>query len=174
MNSKQAFKQNFIVFRDGAYQLNPEFSYHIDSEEFLGHIAAAESAKKENNDQALRIELEAAFNLYRSDFMEGLYEDWAEEHRNFYREQYVRVVNALAKLAVSEKHWTEALKFANLILAIDPYREDLHRLVMKVLAAQGKPAAVKKHFEHMKTVLKDELGIEPSAQTRRILAELQK
>jgi len=43
---------------------------------------------------------------------------------------------------------------------------------MKILAAQGKPAAVKKHFEAMKKLLSDELGIEPSAETRRLFKEL--
>src|SRR3982750_4418215 len=42
LNSRQSLKQNFVVFRDGAYQLNPQFSYSIDCEEFLGLIAAAE------------------------------------------------------------------------------------------------------------------------------------
>ena len=172
LNSRQAFKQNFIVFRDGAYQLNPEFSYRIDTEDFVNFIAAAETAKKSDDSDALRKNLESAYQLYRGEFMDGLYEDWAEEQRPFYREQFSRVLNALAKLSVSDKRWTDALKFANEILAIDPYREDLHRLVMKVLAAQSKPAAVKKHYEDIQELLKQELGIEPAAQTRKLFKEL--
>lgn len=174
LNSRQAFKQNYIVFRDGAYQLNPEYTYRIDTEEFLSHIAGAESAKKEKNGTELRCELEAACELYRAEFMEGLYEDWAEEERNFYGEQYLWVLNSLAKLEFSEKRWAEAMKFANQILTIDPYREDLHRLVIKVFFAQGMPAAAKKHFEQMQNIFDEELGIEPSAQTRRVYADLQK
>jgi DNA-binding SARP family transcriptional activator len=45
---------------------------------------------------------------------------------------------------------------------------------LKVLAAQGKPAAVKKHFENLKKLLHDELAIEPSAETRRIYNELER
>jgi LuxR family transcriptional regulator, maltose regulon positive regulatory protein len=172
LNSRQAFKQNFIVFRDGAYQLNPEFSYRIDTEEFMDHVSAAENAKKEKNDAVLLKHLEAAAALYRGDFMEGLYEDWAEEQRNYYREQYLHVLNALAKLSVSEKRWTDALKFAKQILGIDPYREDLHRLVIKVLLAQRKQAAARKHFEEMEKLLKEELGVEPSPETKRLFANL--
>jgi len=174
LNSRQALKQNFIVFRDGAYQLNPEFSYKIDTADFLNHISAAEAAKKDKNDSAMRDHLESAYSLYRGDFMEGLYEDWAEEQRLYYQEQFSRVLNALAKLSVAEKRWADALKFANQILTLDPYREDLHRLVLKVLAAQGKPASVKKHYEDMARLLKDDLGIAPSAETRRVFDELTK
>ena len=172
LNSRQPLKQNFIVFRDGAYQLNPEYSYFIDSEEFANFIAEAEKAKRDKDDAALRTNLESAYGLYRGDFMDGSYDDWAEEQRLYYREQFSRVLNGLAKLSVAEKHWTDALKYAGEILAIDPYREDLHRLTMKVLAAQSKPAAVKKHYEQMQRQLKDELGIDPSAETRKLYKDL--
>jgi DNA-binding SARP family transcriptional activator len=58
------------------------------------------------------------------------------------------------------------------VLKDDPFREDMHRLVMKTLAAQAKPAAVKKHFEELQTMLKEELGIEPAAETRKVYQEL--
>ena len=174
LNSRQSLKQNFIVFRDGAYQLNPDFSYSIDSEEFVNFIAAAETAKRDDDTAMLRQNLESAYGLYRGEFMEGSYDDWAEEQRHFYSEQFSRVLNGLAKLSVAEKRWADALKYANEILAIDPYREDLHRLVLKVLAAQSKPAAVKKHYESMQQLLKNELGIEPSPETRKLFKDLTK
>lgn len=174
LNSRQPLKQNFVVFRDGAYQLNPQHSYSIDSEEFLGFITAAETAKREDDDEGLLNNLESARKLYRGEFMDGSYERWAEEQAEIYREQYGRVLNGLAKLAVAQKQWAAALKYAEEILTLDPYREDLHRLILKVLSAQGKPAAVKKHYESMQTLLKHELGIEPGAETKRLYKELLK
>jgi len=174
LNSRQPLKQNFILFRDGAYQLNPEFSYRIDTEEFGERIADAQTAKREGDDTRLRESLESAYALYRGEYMEGLYEDWAEEQRPVYGEQFLRILNALAKLSVAEKRWNEALRFANEILEIDPYREDLHRLILKVLAGQSKPAAVRKHYENMQQILKDELGVQPAAETRRLFQELTK
>jgi LuxR family maltose regulon positive regulatory protein len=172
LNSRQTVKQNFIVFRDGAYQLNPEHTYAIDTEIFERHIADAESAKKSKDAAALRRSLESAYAMYRGDFMEGIYEPWAEDRRGFYEEQFSRVVSALAKQSFSEKRWAAALKYAAEALGRDPYREDLHRLTMKTLAAQGKPAAVKKHFEQMRDLLRSDLGIDPSAETRRAYQEL--
>ncbi len=172
LNSRQAFKQNFVVFRDGAYQLNPEPSYSIDSEEFEHFIAEAEKAKREKDGTRFRENLEAAHALYRGDFMTGVYDEWVDDRRGFYVEQAARVASALAKLSLAEKRWADALKFAGEVLRSDPYREDMHRLSMKVLAAQGKPASVKKHFDGMKKLLSDELGIEPSAETRKVYKEL--
>lgn len=172
LNSRQAFKQNFVIFRDGAYLLNPELSYSIDAEDFEHHIAEAEKAKREKDGARFRESLEAAYATYRGEFMSGVYDEWAEERRGFYVEQAARVLSALAKLSLAEKRWTDTLRFAGEALRDDPYREDMHRLTMKALAAQGKPAAVKKHFENLKKLLKDDLSIEPSNETKRLYQEI--
>ena len=174
LNSRQAFKQNFLMFRDGAYQLNPELSYSIDTEEFENAIAEAEKAKQEKDADRFRENLETAHALYRGEYMAGVYDDWAEERRPFYVEQHARVLNALAKLAFGEKKWSNAIKYANDILQADPYREDAHRLIMKVFAAQGKRAKVKEQFENLQETLKKELGVAPAPETRKTFQELLK
>ena len=172
LNSQQTLKQNFIVFRDGAYQLDPDLSYSIDTSEFDELVKAAETAKREKDAVRLRASLEAAHALYRGPFMAGVYEDWADEMRNLYAAQFTRVSSALAKLSFSEKRWSEALKYANSVLCEDPFREDMHRLVMKVFALQSAPASIKKQYEDLQELLNSELGIEPSAETRRLYSEL--
>lgn len=174
LNSRQAFKQNFLVFRDGAYQLNPEMSYSIDSEDFERLIAEAEVAKREKDAKTLRQSLDAAYALYRGEFMSGVYESWAEERRGFYTEQFGRVLAALAKLSFAEKRWSSVLKYGNQVLKDDPFREDIHRLMLKVFAAQSKPGAVKKHFDDLQVLLKKDLGVEPAAETRKLFQELMK
>jgi len=174
LNSRQALKQNFLVFRDGAYQLSPELSYSIDTEDFDRAVAEAEKAKRDGDDALFRQHLDAAHALYRGEFMAGVYDDWAEQQRGYYREQYARILNALAKAAFKEKNWSQSVKLAQEILQDDPFREDVHRLLMRVYAAQGKRSQVKEQFENLQKLLKAELGVEPEAQTRRILQELLK
>jgi LuxR family maltose regulon positive regulatory protein len=172
LNSRQAFKQNFLIFRDGTYQLNPELSVLIDTEEFEKYISAAEKAKREKDNAALQFNLEAAHELYRGEFMSGVYDAWAEERRHYFFEQYARVLNALAKLAFGERHWSKAIKFAGDILQADPYREDAHRLLMKTYAMQGKRASIIEQFEGLAALLKKDLGIEPAPETRKVYQEL--
>jgi LuxR family maltose regulon positive regulatory protein len=174
LNHRQAFKQNFLLFRDGAYQLNPELSYSIDTEDFELQIAEAEIAKREKDSQRLRRGLESALASYRGEFMPSVYENWADERRNYYAEQYLRVLAAMAKMALTEKRLAAAVKYATELLGDDPFREDIHRLVMKAFAAQGKPAAVKKQYEDLSDLLKKELGIQPAAETERLYRELQR
>jgi LuxR family transcriptional regulator, maltose regulon positive regulatory protein len=172
LNSRQTLKQNFILFRDGAYQLNPELTYAIDTEQFEMRVAEAETAKRGKNAEALRCALESAYALYRGEFMPGIYDPWVDDRRGFYAEQFSRVISALAKQCFGEKKWSKALKYAGETLVIDPFREDMHRLAMKVFAAQSKPASVKKQFEDLQALLKKELGIDPAPETRRVYREL--
>src|SRR5918999_323254 len=51
LNSKQPLKQNFIIYRDGDYQLNPEFSYRIDTEEFDRLVSEGDTARRSRNDE---------------------------------------------------------------------------------------------------------------------------
>ncbi len=172
LNSEQSFKQNFLVFRDGAYQLNPEFTYSIDTERFEALIDESEKAKRSNEIEVYREKVDAAHKIYRGEFMSGNYDDWAEELRFYYAEQYSRLLNALAEISFEEKKWSDALKYSKEILSEDPFREDAHRLVMKTLAAQGKPAAVQKQFKTLEELLDKELGVKPAPETITTFQEL--
>ncbi len=174
LNSRQTFKQNFLIFRDGAYQLNPELVYSIDTENFENFINTAEKAKREKDIASFRRNLEAARALYRGEFMAGVYEDWVEEKRHYYLKQFMRILTALAKLEFSEKNWSGVLKFTDQILQTDPFREDIHRLTMKVFAAQGKSFAVREQYETVRNLLSKELGVAPAPETRRVFQQLLK
>jgi LuxR family transcriptional regulator, maltose regulon positive regulatory protein len=172
LNSRQPFKQNFIVYRDGAYHLNPAFAYFIDTEEFSNLIAEAEKAHRAGDTNLLKEKSEAARRLYRGEFMAGVTDDWVEEPRRFYREQRGRILKMLARLSFKEKKYEQTIKYAHELLESDPYREDVHVLLMRVYSAQGKRGAVRDQFEVLERTLKQELGVRPAEETRRIYREL--
>ncbi|MDQ3323821.1 MAG: hypothetical protein M3525_15510 [Acidobacteriota bacterium] len=98
LNSRQTLKQNFLLYRNGAYQLNSELSYLIDTEDFSRFVAEAEKAHRNKNTERFRENVQAAHKIYRGDFMAEIYEDWAEELRSFYREQYARILKRRNKV----------------------------------------------------------------------------
>src|SRR6185295_12366412 len=76
LNSNQPLKQNFLLYRDGDYQLNPEFSYRIDIEGFDSLLNEGESARRNRKFEECIAAYEKALNLYRGEFMQGSYEPW--------------------------------------------------------------------------------------------------
>jgi DNA-binding SARP family transcriptional activator/Tfp pilus assembly protein PilF len=172
LNSNQPLKQNFLVYRDGDYQLNPEFSYRIDTEEFDRLIGDGETARRERDFDRCIACYEGAVAVYRGEFMQGSYEDWVDEQRSYYREQYLRMLEALAGVAEKKADWPRSMDLAQKILHEDPFREDIHCMVMRSHAAMGNRVAVKEQYETLRGLLQQELGVEPAMQTQKVYREL--
>jgi LuxR family transcriptional regulator, maltose regulon positive regulatory protein len=172
LNSNQPLKQNFLAYRDGEYQLNTEFSYRIDTEEFDRLIADGEAARRERDFDRCINSYEQAVALYRGDFMQGSYEPWIEEQRSYYREQCLRMLESLAAIAEKKQEFMRAMDLAQKILREDPFREDIHCLVMRAQAALGNRVAVKEQYETLRGLLQKELGVEPAMPTQKTYREL--
>jgi len=172
LNSNQPLKQNFLLYREGDYQLNSEFSYRIDIEEFDNLVRDGESARRARKfDECIKA-YEEAVALYRGEFMQGSYDPWVEEQRSYYREQYLRLLESLSRVAQKMEDWTGSMQLAQRILHEDQFREDIHCLIMRAHAALGNRGAVKEQYEALKRLLKTELGLEPSAETRKLYQDL--
>jgi DNA-binding SARP family transcriptional activator/Tfp pilus assembly protein PilF len=168
LNSNQPLKQNFLLHRDGDYLLNPDLTYSIDIEEFDRLVAEGDSARRAREQDRCVSCYEAAIKLYRGEFMHGCYDEWVEEQRSYYNEQYIHMLETLAVAAHGQKEWPRALQLAHQILRDDPYREDIHCLVMRTHSAQGNRAAVKEQYETLRALLRKELGVEPASETQKV------
>ena len=115
LNSNQPLKQNFLLYRDGDYQLNSEFSYRIDTEEFDRLLSEGENARRARQFDECVAAYESALKLYRGEFMQGSYEPWVEEQRTYYREQYLRLLESLAGVAQAAADWPKVMQLAQLI-----------------------------------------------------------
>jgi ATP/maltotriose-dependent transcriptional regulator MalT/two-component SAPR family response regulator len=172
LNSNQSLKQNLLLYREGDYLLNPDFAYRIDIDEFDRLLAEGETARRARQFDQCVESYEAAVNLYRGEFMQGSYDSWVDEQRSYYRLQYLQLLESLAALAQKTENWFKAAQLAQQILHDDPFREDIHCLLMRALAAQGNKSAVKEQYESLSRLLAGELGVEPSIETRKVYREL--
>lgn len=167
LNSNQPLKQNFLLYRDGDYMLNSDFSYSIDIEEFDRIVSEGEAARRSGLHEQCINRYEAAVKLYRGEFMQGCYDEWAEEQRSYYKEQYLHMLEALVIAAQKAEEWPRSLHLAQRILRDDPFREDIYCLMMRAHAAQGNRVAVKEQYESLRVLLHKELGVEPAAETQK-------
>jgi len=172
LNSNQPLKQNFLLYREGDYQLNQDFSYRIDIEEFDRLLAEGENARRARQFEECIKAYESAIALYRGEFMQGSYDTWVDEQRIYYSKQYLQVLESLAAVAEKMKDWSRSMQLAQRILQEDPFREDIHCLLMRSYAAVGNRVAVKEQFEALRRLLVKELGVEPGTETRKTYQEL--
>ena len=104
--------------------------------------------------------------------MQGSYDEWAEEQRSYYREQYLRLLELLASTAQKAEDWSRSLSLAQRILREDPFREDIHCHVMRAQAAQGNRVAVREQYDSLRKLLRKELGVEPAPETQKVYKQL--
>ena len=66
----------------------------------------------------------------------------------------------------------DAETIARRVIEVDPYREEAHRILLRALAGAGDLAGAAVHHKRLTALLRDELGVEPSAETKRVYASL--
>lgn len=100
------------------------------------------------------------------------FEEWLAIERERLRAAAVEVLRALVAGHRQRGELDAALEKARELVALDPWREDAHRVVMDVLALAGDVPAALAQFEQCRRILAAELQTAPSAETTRLAASL--
>lgn len=107
--------------------------------------------------------------LYIADFR--AYDDksfWATESRDSLRLSRQSLLADAAESAFKLMWMRDAIDFATLAIAGDPCFERPHRTLMQAHAALGEIELALRAFEHLRVCLSQELGADPSPQTRAL------
>jgi len=156
-----------IVYQGGAYRL--EFrGYQYDVEDFQRALAKGEKARGAQRAEYLR----QAVSLYQGDYLEDIYADWAAGLRATLQREYLRSLEALALHNYEEGRLEQAAAYCRKLLDKDPLREDVHRLLIRVLVQGGDRAGAIRQCDELRTVLREELGTEPSTETAKLCEDL--
>lgn len=123
--------------------------------------------------------LQEAAELARAEFAEGLQlaecdelSGWLERQRESLREARKQVLARLSGLHEGAGRFERALQAAREHVDVDPLDEPAQRRLMQLLAAAGHTAAALQQFERSRTLLREQLGVEPDAATLSLAARL--
>jgi DNA-binding SARP family transcriptional activator len=100
------------------------------------------------------------------------YAEWAEELRRTYRARLLGVRLDAAESALAERDTRSAIDHAVAAMAIDPYAERAHRLAMLARYAQGEQRESLAGYQRLRSLLSQDLGLEPAPQTRQVQAAI--
>lgn len=110
------------------------------------------------------------------DFERELLPSWTDEWLLLPREQWNQLrLHALERLAGRLAHqgrYASALESALAAVAIEPYRESAHRIVIQVHLAEGNCASALAQYRRYRAMLQRDLGVEPTAQIRALVDPL--
>ncbi len=169
---------HFILHRNEAVMFNADAPHWVDSDEFLRHYRAGRQYEEEGQAQFAEAEYLAADALYRGDYLEeDPYEDWALADRERLRDVRTALVIRLAALRDAAGDIDRAIVYCQRAFLADPCREDVCRRLMELLQRAGRSGEALRVYNTCSSALRNELGVGPSAATRRLhralLASLQ-
>ena len=115
--------------------------------------------------------LEQATTLYKGEFLQGIslrhsqpFTEWAVYVREELHHQMLSVLQTLATYFEEQGDYGRARAFVARQLTLEPWREEAHYQMMRVLAKGGQRSAAILQYETCKNVLFEELGIAPSSE----------
>ena len=116
-----------------------------------------------------RRSLEQALGLVRGEVLEDEpYADWAQGLRSTYQGRVLGASLEAADAALAELDYAGALAHAEAAVALDRFSERAHRTAMLALYALGRPYDALETYRRFRTRLDEELGLDPSAETRAL------
>lgn len=170
----QTAEPPFLSISRTTLQFNPASDHWLDVAAFGEHVAATTVHAHPRLDTcpSCMAHLRQAAVLYRGDFLDGFYmadspvfEEWVLLKRAQFHRQALDTFYHLAAFHERRHALDEASRYAQRQLELEPWREEAHRQMMRLLALSGQRSTALAQFEHCRRTLVDELGVEPAAET---------
>lgn len=169
-----------LITRD-SIQFNHESDYSLDVDRLNHYFFTCEENLPQCAEDCSKhaSNLEQAVKLYRGEFLQHLivddsneFEEWVLVQRESMHQRIIEAHAYLANYYELQADFQAARRHAARQLELDPWREEAHRQMMRVLALDGQRSAALAQYETCKKVLAEELDVEPAEETRELYEQI--
>jgi pentatricopeptide repeat protein len=107
-------------------------------------------------------------------FLPGAGAPWIDDERDLLSDIRLRALesHAAAALGTGGTEIPAAVRAGRQLIRLVPHRESGYQVLMQALACQGNVAEALDVYAGLREVLRDELGVSPSAKTQSVYHEL--
>jgi SARP family transcriptional regulator, regulator of embCAB operon len=146
----------------------------IDVEAAGDALHRAESALAQNEPHRAWGPSQVALFTSGRTFLAGEDAPWIDEERRRLGEMHIRSLEAYAgcTLAIGGTELRAAVRAGRELTRLESYRESGWRILMAALVAEGNTAEALRTYEELRLLLRQELGIAPSAPTQELYRTL--
>ena len=174
----------FLLIEGETIQLNRAADVWVDVREFEQGIGGKGSGISDlqssiRNQQSTIDNLQSAISLYRGAFLEGFslhdcpeFDTWSSVVREELQRQALTALSQIAEGYEQQGKLEEASQYARRQLELEPWQEEAHRQLMRLLAMRGQRAAALAQYETCRRGLMEGLSVEPSPETTRLYNEI--
>jgi len=156
----------------GCYRLELPEGTWVDVVEARRAAQLAEDAFASGDTDTAKHEATLAASLIQRPFLPGTDGSWVEETRRDLTGVRVRAMSVLADTFLRVGEISEAAKWADQVIALEPFRETGYRRLMNAHVAAGNRAEALRVYERCRRLLAEELGAYPSPETESVYRAL--
>ena len=161
-----------VLLDGGVYRLDPDLVWGVDIEEFVGLCEDGDLLLRRGDGERAARRWQAAWRLYQGPLMQGHEEPWIRTLRTELHRRYLRMLRNLGELYLELEDFDAAEDALRGFLLEDPLEEGVYVSMMRAYAGRGRRDLVNRQYERLRSVLSNELGVEPSEETLAIYNEL--
>jgi WD40 repeat protein/DNA-binding SARP family transcriptional activator len=156
----------------GTYRLHPLVDVEVDLERAAERLEQAASALAAGDALRAVDEASRARGVLAQPLLPGIEGPWVELKRRELSPLLLRALETLAEARSILGDHVHAAAAAHAAIEMDPFRETAHRLAMRTHLLAGDDAAGLRSYERCRSLLAEELGVDPSPATRSLHLEL--
>ncbi len=131
------------------------------------------------HDESNLVPLRKVTDLYRGDFLAGFvvnnapdFDAWQSTEAQRLRQLVLHGLDTLTNRYAAWANWIDAIACCRQMLTLEPWREESHRQLMRLLLASGQRSAALAQYELCVATLQDELAVEPEPETFELYADI--
>lgn len=157
-----------ILYEKETYSINPDWKIWVDCKEFEKLLKIGQTLKQKGDEQTALAKYESALTLYQGDFLPEIYDNWAEDLRQFYREKYLEMLSNLANYNFMKGNLKEVIDHCEKIIETDKFREEAYGLLIKSYIKIRKRRKALNIYEQLSKLLKENFQSEPSFEIKKL------
>jgi two-component SAPR family response regulator len=168
--ARKALGQDWIVYEDGKYRLEPQSDFQFDVYRFGELLRMADRLSE---DAALKPRyIEEAINLYSGEFLPEFFSEWCETERTKLSRWFMDSASKLINHHATLGNYERVASIGDKILNVDPYNENALGMVLVAHAEMGNIGAAEHRYRIYRELLETELGEPPSPKMERLFESL--
>lgn len=155
---------HFLLITRSTAQFDPASDYGLDVADFLAAVTGGD--------------WQTAVSLYSGDLLPSFtcdsppFDDWLRQEREGYHRLALDALFKLTAQRLAQADYQAAQTLARQQLALEPWREEAHQQLIQALALHGERSTAIAQYETCRAILAEELGVEPSLETRKLVAHI--
>jgi DNA-binding SARP family transcriptional activator len=156
----------------GFYELRLPRGAWVDLEAAADAVHEAEAALQAGDPARAYGPSAVAHHIARRPLFPGCEGEWVEQRREKLRRVLLRALECRAEVYLWNRECALAVEAARDATMLAPFRETAYQLLMRAHAAAGNSAEALRVYERCRALLSEELGVDPSPQTKAVHREV--